>query len=79
MTVERSRDPIGLIRFAMENRGMKVTDLAPIMGRGRASEVLNKKRALTIGMIRWFHLHLQLPLEVLTQPYQLDRRTYDHT
>ena len=34
--VERSTDPIGLIRFAMEHRGMKVTDLAPLMPRGRA-------------------------------------------
>jgi HTH-type transcriptional regulator/antitoxin HigA len=71
--VERSTDPIGLIRYAMENRGMKVTDLAPVMPRGRAYEVLNKRRALTINMIRWFHENLQLPLEVLTQPYALDR------
>ena len=71
--VERSTDPIGLIRFAMENRGMKVTDLAPIMLRGRVYEVLNKKRALSISMIRWFHENLQLPLEVLTLPYPLER------
>lgn len=71
--VERSTDPIGLIRFAMENRGMKVTDLAPIMLRGRVYEVLNKKRALSIRMIRWFHENLQLPLDVLTLPYPLER------
>ena len=72
---ERSKDPIGLILFAMENRGMKVSDLAPIIARNRASEILNRKRALTITMIRWFHENLQLPLEVLTQPYPLARGT----
>ena len=72
VVVERSKDPIGLIRYALENRGMKVADLAPVMARNRASEVLNKKRALTIGMIRWFHENLQLPLESLTQPYRLE-------
>jgi len=71
LAVERVTDPIGLIRYAMENRGMKVADLAPIMAKNRAYEVLNKKRALTLGMIRWFHENLQLPLEILTQPYQL--------
>lgn len=71
VTIEHSADPIGLIRFAMENRGMKVADLAPIMTRNRASEIFNKKRALTLGMIRWFHEHLQLPLEGLIQPYSI--------
>jgi HTH-type transcriptional regulator/antitoxin HigA len=69
--IYRSQDPIGLIRFAMENRGMKVADLAAIMPRNRVSEVFNKKRGLTLGMIRWFHENLNLPLEALTQPYPL--------
>lgn len=73
LRVEKSTDPIGLIKFAMENRGMKVSDLAPIMPRGRVYEVLNKKRALSISMIRWFHENLQLPLDVLTLPYPLER------
>lgn len=69
--VERSKDPIGLILFAMENQGLKVADLAPVMARNRASEILNRKRALTITMIRWFHENLHLPLEVLTLSYPL--------
>lgn len=71
VVVERSKDPIGLILFAMENRGWKVADLEPITTRNRASEILSRKRALTITMIRWFHEHLNLPLEVLTQPYPI--------
>lgn len=72
IVIERSKDPIGLIKFAMENRGLKAADLAPIIPRNRASEVLHKKRALTIGMIRLFHEKLQLPLESLVQPYALE-------
>ena len=55
----------------MESRGMRVADLAPVMPRNRASEILNKKRPLTLGMIRWFHENLHLSLESLTQPYPL--------
>ena len=58
-------------RYAMESRGMRVADLAPVMPRNRASEILNKKRPLTLGMIRWFHENLHLSLESLTQPYPL--------
>ena len=70
--IERPTDPIGLIRYAMESRGMRVADLASVMPRNRASEILNKKRPLTLGMIRWFHENLHLSLESLTQPYSLN-------
>jgi HTH-type transcriptional regulator / antitoxin HigA len=59
-------DPIAAIHFVMEQRGMKRKDLEPyIGGRSRVAEVLNHKRALTLGMIRKLHLALGIPAEVL--------------
>jgi HTH-type transcriptional regulator/antitoxin HigA len=47
-------------------------DLAPYIGsRSRVSEVLNRKRALTINMIRRLHAGLGVPVEILIQPYSL--------
>lgn len=72
LVIEHPMDPIELIRYAMENRGLKTADLAPTIKRNRASEVLHKKRALTLSMIRYFHEKLQLPLEALFKPYDLE-------
>lgn len=67
-------DPIALIEFAMEQRGADRADLEPIIGsRGRVSEVLNRKRPLTIAMIRKLKEEWGLPAEVLVQPYPLRR------
>lgn len=69
-------DPIALIEFAMEQRGADRADLAPIIGsRGRVSEVLNRKRPLTIAMIRKLKEEWGLPADVLIQPYPLRRST----
>src|SRR6266498_4983605 len=46
-------DPVEAIKFRMEQLGLKPSDLAKILGgRSRVSEVLNKKRKLTVGMMR---------------------------
>ena len=74
VAVERSTDPIGLIRFAMESRGMQAADLAPAIPQDQAEAVLGKEIALTPAMVQWFHENLQLPLEVLVQPYSLEAR-----
>ena len=59
-------DPVGAIKFRMEQLGLKPSDLAKILGgRGRVSEVLNKKRKLTVGMMRSLHKHLAIPAESL--------------
>ena len=69
-----SPDPIALIEFAMEQRGADRADLEPIIGsRGRVSEVLNRKRPLTIAMIRNLKEEWGLPADVLVQPYPLRR------
>lgn len=60
-------DPIEAIRFRMEQAGLTVKDLVPFIGRpNRVYEVLNRKRGLTIGMIRNLHQHLGIPAESLT-------------
>ena len=65
-------DPIALIEFAMEQRGADRTDLEPMIGsRGRVSEVLSRKRRLSLGMIRKLKDKWQLPADVLVRTYPL--------
>jgi HTH-type transcriptional regulator/antitoxin HigA len=65
-------DPIEAIIYHMESRGLNRRDLEPYIGsRSRVSEILNRKRALTIDMIRKLHGGLGIPAEVLIQPYSL--------
>lgn len=63
-------DPIEALLYYMESRGLSRRDLEPYIGsRARVSEVLNRKRPLTIYMIRKLHTGLGIPAEVLIQPY----------
>ncbi|HBA86584.1 MAG TPA: transcriptional regulator [Geobacter sp.] len=63
-------DPIEAILYHMESRGLTRRDLEPYIGsRARVSEVLNRKRPLTMEMIRNLHKWLSIPAEVLIQPY----------
>ena len=64
-------DPIEAIKFRMEHLGYNQTDLAKIVGlKSRVSEILNKKRKLTLEMIRLLHESLKIPTEVLIQAYK---------
>lgn len=59
-------DPIEAIIFRLADLGLKQKDLAEIIGsKSRASEVLTRKRPLTIEMIRAIHEHLRVPAEIL--------------
>ena len=59
-------DPIEAIRFRMEQLGVARKDLEPYLGsRHRVSEVLNRRRGLSLEMIRRLHDGLKIPLEVL--------------
>jgi HTH-type transcriptional regulator/antitoxin HigA len=63
-------DPIEAIKFRMEQLGYNQTDLASIVGlKSRASEILNRKRKLSLEMIRQLHDRLNIPTEVLIQAY----------
>jgi HTH-type transcriptional regulator / antitoxin HigA len=66
-------EPITAIKEAMEMKKLKDKDLIPAIGsKTTVSLVLNRKRALTIDMIRNLHELLGLPVEVLIQPYELN-------
>ena len=59
-------DPVEAIKFRMEQLGLKPSDLAKILGgRDRVSEVLNKRRKLTVEMMRSLCRHLAIPAESL--------------
>ena len=63
-------DPIEAIKFRMEQLGYSQSDLANVVGlKSRASEILNKKRKLTLEMIRNLHNTLNIPTDVLIQSY----------
>jgi len=63
-------DPIEAIKFRMEQMGMNQNDLAKIIGhKSRASEILNRKRKLTLSMIRKLNRELNISTEVLVKEY----------
>jgi HTH-type transcriptional regulator/antitoxin HigA len=63
-------DPISAINFRMEQMGLKQKDLVEMIGfKSRVSEIMNKKRKLTLEMIRKLNAQLHIPTEVLIQDY----------
>ena len=63
-------DPIEAIKFRMEQMGLKQKDLAEVFGfKSRVSEILSKKRKLTLEMVRKLNTTLHIPTEVLIQDY----------
>ena len=65
-------DPVAAIKFEMEQKGLSVKDLEPMIGKtNRVYEVLNHKRSLTLKMIRRLHQQLGIPAEsLIKQPEQ---------
>ena len=67
-------DPIDALLYHMESRDLKRRDLEPYLGsRARVAEVLNRRRPLTIEMIRKLHAGLGISAEVLIRPYTIRR------
>ena len=63
-------DPISAIQFRMEQMGLKQKDLVEMVGyKSRVSEVMNRKRKLTLEMIRKLNISLRIPTEILIQDY----------
>ena len=63
-------DPISAINFRMEQMGLKQKDLVEYIGfKSRVSEIMNKKRKLTLEMIRKLNQNLRIPTEILIQEY----------
>lgn len=62
-------DPVEAIKFRMEQQGLTRKDLEPVIGtRTRVAEVLNRKRSLSIAMIRRLHDRLGISADVLIRP-----------
>jgi len=62
-------DPVAAIRFEMEQKGLTVKDLEPMIGKSnRVYEILNHKRSLTLKMIWRLHQGLGIPAESLIKP-----------
>jgi HTH-type transcriptional regulator/antitoxin HigA len=66
-------DPVHVLEFAIESMGRTQADLAKLIGRNRASEILNRHRPLTLEMIRQISAAWKLPVEALTPAYALAR------
>lgn len=67
-------DPIEAIKFRMEQAGLTPKDLQPMIGGlNRVYEILNRKRPLTLPMIRKLHNGLGIPAEALIKPIDSDR------
>jgi HTH-type transcriptional regulator/antitoxin HigA len=66
-------DPVEAIIHQMESQGLSRKDLEPLIGsRARVSEILNRKRSLSLNMIRRLQKGLGIPAEILVTPYQLE-------
>ena len=65
-------DPIAAIEHRMEALGMERKDLVPILGsRSRVSEIMNKKRPLTMNMVRNLHARMGIPAHTLIRDYDV--------
>lgn len=65
-------DPVSFLEYVMDSRGLTRKDLEPYLGpRGRVADILTRTRPLSIGMIRRLVEGLELPADVLIQPYVL--------
>lgn len=59
-------DPVEAIRFAMERQGLSQSDLSDVLGsRSRASEVLNRRRPLSVSQIRKLSREWRIPVQAL--------------
>jgi len=71
--VDTSRlDPVEMLNYLVTDAGHTQAELAELLGsRSRASEVLSRKRALTVGMIHKISTAWKVPAELLIRPYRL--------
>jgi HTH-type transcriptional regulator / antitoxin HigA len=69
----RHGDPVDVLHFAIESMGKSQAQLANLIGRNRASEILNRVRPLTLEMIRTISKEWNIPIDALTAQYELTR------
>jgi HTH-type transcriptional regulator/antitoxin HigA len=73
--IPQRADPVDVLHFAIESMGKSQTELAALIGRNRASEILNRERRLTLEMIRTISEAWHLPVEMLTGTYEVKRES----
>jgi HTH-type transcriptional regulator/antitoxin HigA len=72
--IDDSFDPIDVLGYAIEELGHTQAELAEILGsRSRASEILSRRRALTVDMIHKISAAWKIPADLLVRPYKLER------
>ncbi len=65
-------DPIEAILYYLESRGLSVDELGSVIGsKAEVADILHRKQALTLEMIRGLHKQLGIPAQILIQPYPL--------
>lgn len=70
--IEATNDPIAMIEFVLDARGLTRKDLEPFIGtRQRVWDIMEKRRRLTLPMIRRLSQGLNIPVDVLVQEYEL--------
>lgn len=72
--IDESFDPIDVLGYAIEELGHTQAELADILGsRSRASEILSRRRALTVDMIHKVSEAWKIPAGLLVRPYKIER------
>jgi HTH-type transcriptional regulator / antitoxin HigA len=72
--IDESFDPIDVLNYAVEELGHTQAELAELLGsRSRASEILSRRRALTVDMIHKISEAWRIPADLLVRPYKLER------
>ena len=71
--IDDTFDPIDVLRYAIDELGHTQAELAELLGsRSRASEVLSRRRALTVDMIHKLSESWKIPADLLVRPYRVD-------
>ena len=74
IAIDEGFDPINVLTYAIEELGHTQAELAEILGsRSRASEILARRRALTVDMIHKVNEAWKIPAELLVRPYEIVR------
>lgn len=74
LVIDDSFDPVDVLRYAIDELGHTQSELAELFGsRSRASEVLGRRRALTVEMIHRIAEAWKIPADLLVRPYKVER------
>jgi HTH-type transcriptional regulator/antitoxin HigA len=74
ISIDENFDPIDVLNHAIEELGHTQGELAELLGsRSRASEILSRRRALTVDMIHKLSKAWKIPADLLVRPYKIER------